>query len=145
MYKFNINNIQKNKNVKNFFVDTKEKLSIEVFRKKVSVLINNNKNNNQKFSPVALSKLITSANSNYKSLLITKKERSVLIQSIRYNNSFVMPYITELKIIHSLAEKSFIERKKESEFFSVKKNVQLLFEMEGDKSFDEILEPEKRE
>jgi len=79
----------------------------------------------------------------YKPITITKKERLVLIQSIRYNNNFVMPFVADKKTINSLKKKGFIEKiegkNNKHGLFSVKKNVCLLFQIEGDMAFDEIL------
>jgi len=79
----------------------------------------------------------------YRPITITKKERMVLVQSIRYNDSFVMPFVSDELTTASLSKKGFIEENREKEKvnvpYKVKDNVSLLFQIEGLGVFDEIV------
>jgi hypothetical protein len=82
--------------------------------------------------------------SEYKPIRITMKERVALVQAIRYNDSYMMPFVADNDVLISLLSKGFIEenlnRKLVNVPFKVKKNVELLFEVEGLGAFDEIIE-----
>jgi hypothetical protein len=114
---------------------------------------------------------VNPANPKYtNAILITEKERLILVQAMRYNDNYIMPYVSDKKIIKSLLNKGFIEKirinktdllllkqslfieipfnqKQKTKFnniYKVKKNVELLFNLEGNTAFDEIIEPKKK-
>jgi len=78
--------------------------------------------------------------SEYKSITITKEERLFLIQSIQNNNDLNMHNVENRKVIKSLVKKGFVGKDDKTGLFYVEKNVCLLFEMEGERAFDEITE-----
>ena len=109
------------KYINDFFGD------IEPEESKKNILANENKSKKERYKPITL----------------TKKELMVLTQSMRYNDDFVMPFVSDKLTTASLLEKGFIEENREKEranvSYKVKKNVKLLFEIEGYKAFDEIV------
>lgn len=86
--------------------------------------LNNNKNNK---------------NNSQNNLTITQQEKTILLQSIKYNDGHIMPFIAKPEIIQSLYKKGFVRKNKETELFKATHNVIMLVEIEGDKVFDEIL------
>lgn len=109
----------------------------------VNNYFNNKQNNGQDNQETLLlsseDKSINPAHPKYKPITITRKERLVLLQSIRYNDNYVMPFVADDKTIESLYKKRFIEKNDDEKLFKVKKNVCLLFEIEGPDVFDEIV------
>jgi len=101
--------------------------------------------NNQQFNSINQSLATANSIDNSKSetsIQLTAQERNTLIQLIKNKSPFSLLKVKEkeiLKYIQSLIKKGFIVRNEKTGLFAVEKNACLLFEIEGEGAFDEII------
>lgn len=78
-------------------------------------------------------------NDNINHPTLSHQERDLLIQMMKYNNNQIFVSIVNDHIVQSLYLKNFIEATKEEDIFTIRENVVLLYKLEGESVFDQIV------